>query len=290
MEIAPERSTMIHALDLSAAMRAADALDYVRQRTPGKLWDIIGLLIECRFYCPAWLKYCNGMRKEGGVLRGNTPRLRERILSWNDAGNIRSEDYAHQLELYATSRLRPPSEDEDSLFFDRLRLFEGYNLDIPSLLDEFNRLPVNTLGKFLTSASDSGQMDVLPSEAVANIDLANLLSAGFAVPAQNAPVAILLRRMKASELYLPIKARRLKLTSYGSQSYRDFYSAHMDDGFEHDLRASKWLEGQYVYTPPTEDWEGFQDFRTYYSEMIGSTIRWIDSSWVGVGEERYFQL
>ncbi len=268
--------------------KVVPALKYLIGRSEGRAWNVAGCLLEAGFWAPAWAKYAQTLRLEGNVLRGATLRLRDSNLQCDDRGNIPYQERWRQCDIYNSSRLRPPSEDEDSLI-DRVRLFEADIFLYPEDLMVFKGMPPVALGLYLTLSGGSSELEAFPSNEINATNLHLLIECGLLKKAAELPIQILIQKMRATELYAPIKARKVQLAKRGLRQYRDYFSANMDSEYETTLRASEWLSDKYMFvSPPHWSWEKLQDLRTIYVAMVKSVVLWLSGHPVGAGEGAYF--
>lgn len=272
----------------TAQEKIVPALKYLIGRSQGRAWNVVGFLLEAGFWVPAWAKYTQSLRLEGTVLRGATVRLRDSTAKCDNFSHYHYLDSGPQREIYDTSRLRPPMEDEDSMI-DRLRLFEAEEIKYPEDLLIFKGLPPIALGVYVTTCTQSCGLIKYPSSEMDATNLHLLLDCGLLIQPADMPIQTLVQHMRATELYAPIKARNVKMAKRGLQQYYDYYSANMDDEYETLLRASEWLTDMYMFAPPTHwSWNKFLDFRTSYVAMIKAIVVWLSGRSVGVGENAYF--
>lgn len=261
------------------------ALNYLMGRSEGRAWNVVGCLIEAGFYVPAWGRYLETIRLEGHVLRGAVRRLRD---SSSSALATDVTQYQQQLAMYDKSRLRPATEDSDSLL-DRVRLFEADLISYPNDLRIFlNKCPVS-LGKYMAMSSARNYLNVFPSEDMGEKELQNLIQYGLVNACSALPIDELLGKMRATELYLMLTARGVKFKKRSLQNYLAYLNLNMDDEYESALRKSAWLHNKYIFAQPPEwSWEKFQDFRTTYTLMIKSIGNWLGGRPVSSVENEFY--
>ncbi len=243
-----------------------------------------------KFLWPVWQRYHRDLTLEAQCLRGGQPKLRELPVTRHTDGRRNLDNSRAQYEIYISSTLRPPKDEDEDRFLDRVRLFEAEPLDLRPLAALVQRVSVSTLSAYLTGASDRWQLQELPSDTIQHDALKELLKASLVMPAREAPLDFLLPETNASTLYAPIKARNKgKPHSYDIPGYLAFYAEHLDAELEMKLRSSEWLEGKYMLQPPAPwNWERLQDFRTCYVEMLRALKRWLCDDYVGAAGQSHF--
>ncbi|QQX85268.1 hypothetical protein JJQ59_04825 [Cupriavidus necator] len=284
-------TALIRARDMQAANSVCQVLELMNGSSEGQLWGTLGVLIKGKFLWPVWQRYHRDLTLEGQRLRAGQPKLRELSVTRHPDGRKNLDNSHAQYRIYDSSTLRPPSDEDEGGFLDRVRLFEAEPLDLIPLADVAQAVSVRTIAAYFTGASDRWQLQELPSNTIQDDALRELLQASLTMPAKDAPIDFLLSNLNATTLYAPIKARKGKPVSYGVTGYLTFYSEHLDAEMELELRNSKWLDGKYILRPPASwSWEQLQDFRTCYVEMLRALKRWLCGDYVGAAGSSHFKM
>jgi hypothetical protein len=278
-----QRRAIVDGCDRDSAQRICDAVNYVAAHGAREVWNILPALLKAKFWWPVFQFYVRDLHTEGICLRGHSPRLREESWAHVPGGLPDSAAYYARARQYDASRLRPLRVEIEGKFLDRVRLFEALLPNPESMFRLADQLSPAALTRYLLATSDKNQLTSLGE--FNGTEFQQLNKVGLIVKAAEAPIDVLLSRVKQTALTDPIKQLgRSKPIARSRIAYRDFYAAQPDGELERLFRSSHHLDALYVLLPPAGlSWDDLQDFRCVFIEMSHALVAWLGGE--DLGEE-----
>lgn len=293
----PDRRAIVHLQSRTDRLVLARALDDMAYGF-GRAWDHIAQLLSAQAYWPVWMRLAEDVRAEGERVRQGLPLLRHCEATLDPRRGIPFRDEWERFKLYeseATLDLAPADPEDGG----RGALLESEELRLKPYFDIAKRVSPIALNTYFKETQRGYELIEVPNGGLPYSEQRQLEAAGLLVPASNAPLQVLMRRVIASELYAPIKERRLvnkqlKLPAYELPDYRAWYVENLprDPELEPDLRGSAWLGTRAAFLPPPGvTWFQLQDFRFAYTQMLRDLALWLGGAPVGaVGTTHFAKL
>lgn len=276
----PRRRAVINAIGIDGAKRICLALSALNRHGYRRLWDLVPTLLRAGYSWPIWQRYQDDVRSEADDLRGASPKLRDIDFRAEPGGQPTSKAYHQQREIYDLSRLRPPEVESEGAFFDRVRMFEGVTPDPGPMRESAQVVTDAPLTAYWLATRESGQLLQLPDEHIKHEHLSALIRGGLCVAAKEAPLDVLMARLRYMVLARPIREAKIgKPATRDLLGCKDFYLANCDSPLEGLLRKSTDLDGLHVLLPPISwTWDDLQDFRCHFLEMTYALASWMSGS------------